>query len=135
MQQLIYASRPFGYSTAMLASILAESRTRNALADITGALICRPDIFLQLLEGPVGKVEALFGRIEKDDRHVEIRVLVRSKTEERLFPNWAMKHDPAQSWMWTPQEIERGVLDRATPREVRAVFVRSALQDSSSDTL
>lgn len=128
MQQLIYASRPFGYSTASLAAILAESRLRNAQADVTGALICRPDIFLQLLEGPVGQVETVFGRIEKDDRHVEVRVLVRGKVEERLFPNWAMKHDPAQSWLWTPEEIERGALDTATARDIRAVFVRSSLE-------
>lgn len=131
MQQLIYASRPFGYDTASLAAILAESRIRNVQHDITGALICRSDIFLQLLEGPVGKVETLFEKIAKDDRHVEVRVLVRSKTEERLFPEWAMKHDPAQSWLWTPQEIARGDLEKASAREVRAVFVRSALGSPS----
>ncbi|MGA9409870.1 MAG: BLUF domain-containing protein [Roseobacter sp.] len=128
MQQLIYASRPFGYDTATLAGILSISRVRNAQNDITGALICRSDIYLQLLEGPVGKVEKTYERILTDDRHVEMRVLVRSQVEDRLFPEWAMRHDPAHSWMWTAKEVANGALDRASARDVRAVFLRLANQ-------
>lgn len=126
MQQLIYASRPFGYDTSILANILAVARVKNAQNDITGALICRPDVYLQLLEGPVGKVERTFERICTDDRHVDMTILVRSRVEDRLFPHWAMKHDPAQSWMWSPADIHNGMMLRASAREVRAVFVRSA---------
>lgn len=126
MQQLIYASQPFGYDVSYLAGILSVSRTRNAQSDITGALICRPDIYLQLLEGPVGKVETLFDKIEQDDRHVEVRVLVRAPIADRLFPQWAMLHDPARSWLWSPEEIADGALDRASVRDVRAVFLRLA---------
>lgn len=126
MQQLIYASRPFGYDASDLASILAASQVRNAQSDITGALICRPDIYLQLLEGPIGQVENTFDRIQRDDRHVEVRVLVRSQITDRLFPQWAMRHDPAKSWLWSPREVAQGVLDRVSAREVRAVFLRLA---------
>jgi hypothetical protein len=125
MKQLIYASRPFGYDPSILAGILATARAKNAQNDITGALICRPDIYLQLLEGPPAKVDTLFENICKDDRHVEVTVLVQGKVDDRLFPDWAMKHDPADTWLWTPEEIKRGALKHATAREVRAVFVRS----------
>lgn len=128
MQQLIYASRPFGYDTATLAGILSTARVRNAQNDITGALICRSDIYLQLLEGPTGKVEDTYERILTDDRHVEMRVLVRSQVEDRLFPEWAMRHDPAHSWMWSAKEKADGALDRASVRDVRAVFLRLANQ-------
>lgn len=130
MQQLIYASRPFGYDTAALAGILSASRVRNAQNDITGALICRSDIYLQLLEGPVGKVENTFERILTDDRHVEVQVLVRSQIDDRLFPEWAMRHDPAHSWMWTAEEVAKGALQQASARDVRAVFLRLANQPS-----
>ena len=130
MQQLIYASRPFGYDTAALAGILSASRVRNAQNDITGALICRSDIYLQLLEGPVGKVENTFERILTDDRHVEVQVLVRSQIDDRLFPEWAMRHDPAHSWMWTAEEVANGALQQASARDVRAVFLRLAHQPS-----
>lgn len=125
-QQLIYMSRPFGYDASDLRNILAISRVRNSRDDITGALICRSDIYLQLLEGPPGKVEAAFQRICKDDRHVEVHVLVRAGTEDRLFGEWAMKHDPAPSWLWAPEEVHAGVPQRASVRDVRAVFLRSA---------
>lgn len=125
MQQLMYASRPFGYSVQALAGILSVSRVRNSQNDITGALICRQDIYLQLLEGPTGLVETTFERILRDDRHTEIKLLVRSKIEDRLFPQWAMKHDPAESWLWTPDQIADGALAAANAREVRSVFLRS----------
>jgi hypothetical protein len=126
MQQVIYASRPFGYDASVLAGILSVARTRNAQNDITGALICRSDLYLQLLEGPVGKIEDTLARIEEDDRHVEMRVLVRSTIQDRLFPEWAMRHDPVQSWMWTADQIAAGALDRVSAREVRSVFLRLA---------
>lgn len=132
MQQLIYASRPFGYDAATLAGILSTSRVRNPLADITGALICRHDIYLQLLEGPADRVEKLFNKICLDDRHMEVSVLVRSKVTDRLFPAWAMKHDPADTWLWTAEEIENGALKAASARDVRAVFLRSAESSSPS---
>lgn len=131
MQQIIYASRPFGYDASTLASILAASRIRNAQNNITGALICRPDIYIQLLEGPTGKVETLFERIQNDDRHVDVQLLVRSKIEDRLFPDWAMKHDPAATWLWTAEEVRNGAVHNATAREVRSIFVRSANAEAS----
>jgi hypothetical protein len=126
MQQLIYVSRPFGYDAAMLMNILSASRLRNQRDDITGALICRSDLFLQLLEGPVGKVEATFQRISRDDRHIEINVLVRSDISDRLFDGWAMKHDPAPSWLWSRDEVHAGVHLTASAQDVRAIFLRSA---------
>lgn len=127
-QQLIYASRPFGYSEQILSSILVTARQHNPLRDITGALICRSDIYLQLLEGPVGAVEDLYEQICRDDRHVEIQLLVRARIEEPLFPDWAMRHDPMPSWLWTAQELREGALERATARQVREVFVRVATE-------
>ncbi|WP_257883917.1 BLUF domain-containing protein [Roseobacter insulae] len=131
MLQLIYASRPFGYDLNMLVNILATSRARNARSNITGALICRSDIFLQLLEGPRAQVEATFERIRADDRHVEVTPLVTEPVQDRLFPSWSMKHDPAVSWMWSPLEIHLGALASASVMDIRAIFVRSAQAEDS----
>lgn len=126
MQQLVYMSQPFGYSEATLAGILTVARSKNAQHDITGALICRSDIYLQLLEGPVGKIETLFENIRTDDRHLDIHVLIRARVEDRLFPEWAMKHDPAQTWLFDSEEVRQGALQRASAREVREIFLRAA---------
>ena len=124
--QLIYASRPFGFDTAMLNGILTNSRANNARDDITGALICRADIYLQLLEGPEDKVEATYRRIARDDRHLDARRLLSTAIEQRLFPKWAMRDDPARSWMWTQSEVDAGAPDHATPDELLAIFSRLA---------
>lgn len=120
--QLVYVSRPFGYDTATLNGILLDARRLNTRDDITGALICRQDIFLQLLEGPETTVLATFERIRADDRHVEVRQVINTPVKERLFGDWAMLHDPEKSWIWTQQDIRDGILDRLTPADFQAVF-------------
>ena len=95
--QLIYASRPFGYDDLTLISILMQARENNARNGITGALICREDVFLQILEGPRDLVTSTFSRILRDERHVDVVNLLSSEIDRRLFPKWSMRHDPAQS--------------------------------------
>jgi Sensors of blue-light using FAD len=52
LMQLYYASTPFGFNNPTLINILSASRRNNARNDISGSLICRADLYLQLLEGP-----------------------------------------------------------------------------------
>jgi hypothetical protein len=126
--QLIYASRPFGFDDARLNSILVSARHFNARDGITGALICRADLYLQLLEGPQGAVEATFARIKRDDRHLEVRRLFRASARERLFPGWAMRDDPARSWMWSRAQVEDGAVEKASADDLFGVFQRLALE-------
>lgn len=126
--QVVYASRPFGYDTGMLNGILADARRCNARDGITGSLVCRDDLYLQLLEGPADLVTAAFERIAKDDRHLEVRRLLAGPAATRIFPDWAMRHDPARSWMWTPDQVADGVPERAGRAEVLGVFQRIAAE-------
>ncbi|MBB5049493.1 hypothetical protein HNR60_004271 [Rhodopseudomonas rhenobacensis] len=126
MIQLIYASRPFGFDEAMLNGILMDARRCNARDDITGALICRADLYLQLLEGPQAAVDATFARISDDHRHLDLRLLSRREVTKRLFPDWTMRDDPARSWMWSQQEVTAGAVERATAAEAVAIFERLA---------
>ena len=122
--QLVYASRPFGFEWGLLNQILSVSRAYNARDQVSGALICRADLYLQMLEGPKVAVEAAFARIARDGRHVEINQLLCGPIAQRLFPGWAMRDDPARSWMWTQKEVAGGAIGRATPAEVLDVFAR-----------
>ncbi|MGQ0564687.1 MAG: BLUF domain-containing protein [Gemmobacter sp.] len=126
--QLTYISRPFGYDGSVLQGILMDARRCNARDGITGALICRDDLFLQMLEGPEAKVRATFGRIVQDDRHVEVRRLTHRAIPEdgRLFAAWAMRDDPARSWVWSRDEVHAGVPEKATEDEVVGIFRRLA---------
>ena len=124
--QLVYASKPFGFDAPTLNGILSDARRLNPENDVTGALICRADLYLQLLEGPKEAVEATYERITHDDRHVEVQCLVNKPIDNRLFANWAMRDDPARSWMWTQQEVDNGAISRASEDEVVGVFERLA---------
>jgi hypothetical protein len=124
--QLTYASRPFGYDSGTLTAILFDARRCNARDGVTGALICRNDLFLQLLEGPEAAVLATYARICADDRHVEVRQLTRRMIDEseRMFAGWAMRDDPADTWVWTREEVDAGVPERAAEAEVLDIFRR-----------
>lgn len=120
----IYTSRPFGFDSAILSGILMDARRANDRDSVTGALICRADIYLQWLEGPEAQVRNALERIARDDRHLEVNVHVAERTFERAFGEWAMLHDPAATWIWSQSEIADGAVDRATPEEVTGFFLR-----------
>ncbi|WP_033920069.1 BLUF domain-containing protein [Sphingomonas sp. 37zxx] len=124
MKQLIYRSQPFGYDHAMLAGILSAARRNNPRDDITGALICRHDLYLQLIEGPAAAIDALYARITVDDRHGDVRLLLSDEVSERMFPAWAMLDDEAPSLFWSPAEVVDGALEAASPAMLRAAFGR-----------
>ncbi len=124
MKQLIYVSQPFGFDDGMLNGILSDARRENVRASITGALICRADLYLQLIEGLAEAADATFARIAKDDRHDGVTLLSEAEVEDRLFGDWAMKDDPARSWMWSREAVAAGAATRATRSELLAIFER-----------
>jgi hypothetical protein len=124
LMRLIYASHPFGFDDLTLANILSTAQRYNPEKDITGTLVCREDLYLQLLEGDREEVQALYEKIKRDDRHADATILVQEVAAQRLFPAWAMRHDPAKSWMWTREQVSAGAVEDATRDEVLAIFVR-----------
>ena len=120
--QLIYASQPFGYDSTTLRTILNDARRCNTRDDISGALICRHDIYVQLLEGTEDAVNAAYMRISRDDRHVGVKKLVSRPITERLFGEWAMLHDPAISLIWNQQQIKDGILEQIPQTKIVEMF-------------
>jgi hypothetical protein len=124
LMQLYYASTPFGFNNPILNQILSVARRNNARDQITGALICRADLFLQLLEGPRLAVTAAFHRILADDRHLDVTLIGCGDIKTRQFPAWHMRDDPARSWMWTQDQVAKGAIEAASSEDVRAVFTQ-----------
>lgn len=122
--QIIYSSQPFGYDEATLSGILMDARRCNARDGVTGALICRRDLFLQLLEGPEPAVRAAFARIERDDRHLDVVLHAALPVEGRLFGAWAMLHDPAASWL--PPGTAEGGRDSLRTADLSGIFTALA---------
>ena len=127
--QLIYYSQPFGFDEAMLNGILLQARRNNARDGLTGALVVRRDLYLQLLEGPEKAVLATFERIKRDNRHLAVKILSCETANARLFPDWTMRDDPAQSWLWSEDAVGDGALDRAGIDALRGVFARVAASE------
>ena len=72
-------------------SILREANEHNSANDITGQLIYRNGIFVQLLEGRKEDVELILGRILLDHkRHENLKVLLKQPMKLRSFPEWSM---------------------------------------------
>jgi hypothetical protein len=124
MIQLVYSSRPFGFDNAMLAGILLGARRNNRRDGITGALICRADLYLQMLEGDRVEVEAAYGRIIRDDRHCDVVQRVSHAIDHRMFGAWAMHDDPASDGIWSTREVDGGALDKAVQSDFVAAFAK-----------
>lgn len=124
MKHLIYSSRPFGFDQNTLNGILVTSIDNNKKGHITGALICRADLYLQYLEGPTETIDETFDKIKQDDRHVEVKILKEGMHSKRLFPRWSMRDDPVRSWMWSREEVDKGALDKIDAEEAYSIFIR-----------
>lgn len=73
-----------------LSEMLTRFRPKNEVREITGLLLYSGGNIIQTLEGPGETVEATYADICADDRHTDLRVLVREEVPERSFTDWAM---------------------------------------------
>lgn len=89
--RLLYASRTSkDIDGAVLDSILAQSRSHNPGAGLTGILCYSGKIFMQVLEGNRKEVSILYNRIAADARHSDVEILLFEDITERRFSNWTM---------------------------------------------
>lgn len=94
MFQLVYVSTAsWSMSSGDLNAILDISRVSNRRLGVTGLLLHIDSGFLQVLEGPKDAVTMIFSKIERDTRHIGVRVLVQQEVNERLFDGWSMGFD------------------------------------------
>lgn len=96
--QLIYTSYATDALTKPVLNEIAEvSRTHNCKVGITGVMLYHDGSILQVLEGEKKAVETLFAKIENDDRHIQIMVLMKRASESREFQGWRMGFKHAAS--------------------------------------
>ena len=124
IKQVIYVSKPVGFDEEILNSILTLSRFNNEKNQITGALICRSDLYLQYLEGPAHKIDSVYSKIKIDDRHEDVRLLEDGRSRRRLFSNWAMRGEPVKDWIWTEEEVSNGALERLSGDDAMDIFIK-----------
>ena len=78
-------------------AILEQSRRNNAQFGITGVLLYVRGSIIQVLEGEKEPLEALYKRIEQDQRHKNISRVLNRPITERLFSQWSMGYETLTS--------------------------------------
>ena len=135
VKQIIYISKPTDFSNGILKDILRSAMTNNAPLKVTGCLICRSDFYLQFLEGPKESIDALYEKILVDKRHTDIKRLRGKNVNGRVFGAWAMKYDFNKNWMWSPDQVKKGVLHKLKADEALAIFEKLAIKDAEKKKL
>ncbi|MDN3640660.1 BLUF domain-containing protein [Simiduia curdlanivorans] len=101
MIRLVYASRSREREPNRLAmemgKILRSSRANNGRVGVGGVLYFGNGYFFQCLEGDAQQVDGTFQRISADDRHSEVKILLRQVASGRQFERWSMKFVPSES--------------------------------------
>jgi hypothetical protein len=91
MIQISYLSRASSpFSSEQLLALLQQCHANNTARGITGMLFYGNGTFLQVIEGAETAVDELVGRIARDSRHDDIRILSRKPIERREHPDWTM---------------------------------------------
>ncbi len=91
MERIIYMSKSrTPPDSALVADILGASRRNNGRDELTGLLFVGGDHFLQVIEGPSDLLDAAYRRIGADPRHHDLKLLSRTRVDERAFGDWDM---------------------------------------------
>ena len=76
-----------------LITTLEQSRQNNVVDGITSATLYVRGNIIQVLEGRKEAVEALYERIQQDDRHTNITKVLSRPIQERLFEGCALGYE------------------------------------------
>jgi hypothetical protein len=92
MNQIFYVSSSRkGIALKEVEEMVEKASKFNSDNGITGIMLFKSGIFLQLLEGEASKINVLFeSKIKKDDRHSNIIEMFNIPTEQRMFEKWSM---------------------------------------------
>ena len=84
------------FSDHDLDQLLTNCRRNNAAASVTGALLYHNGYFMQLIEGQLDAINAIYDRIQADPRHEVLSVLFEDEISARFFPDWTMGYRAAE---------------------------------------
>lgn len=83
-----YAVEPF--SPEQLEDLLKKCVKKNTALGITGMLLYVDGKFIQVLEGKEEVIKSVYEKIQKDQRHRKVKVIIDGIISKRNFPDWAM---------------------------------------------
>lgn len=84
-----------------VARILNVSRRNNRRDGLVGMLHYGDGHFFQCLEGEQAKIAALYRRLQRDERHQDLKLLIQEPVRKLSFPDWSMKYVPLDAHVQT----------------------------------
>lgn len=122
INQLVYISQSTRkMSSEELSEIQRVAKNNNQNIDVTGSLFYNGGWFLQVLEGPLDTLNALYKKIEKDPRHKNSRILYNEPAKFRTFTRWSMNMTNLEDRQTDKYEQLVDVIDAAkTDRKIGA---------------
>ena len=89
IRRLAYVSRPRpNLALTEIPRIVAKCRTCNVVEGLTGVLLFTGVDFAQLIEGEPESVSSVWSRIQADERHRDLMVILDERAPDRWFPDW-----------------------------------------------
>jgi len=73
-----------------LNELMVFSTAANVENGITGCLMYHNRTFIQVLEGDIEQVKALYAKIQNDNRHSKVETVWEGEIGERGFSGWSM---------------------------------------------
>lgn len=137
MLQIGYFSTASGpQDEKIVHDILLSARRANRRDSITGLLVAGGGRYLQVIEGPREPVEALYGRIVKDNRHLAVTQFLRRDVADRSFGDWSMAYrrhrvGQADSFSNILAGLTSEVADTGLKQKIH-FFARTMMSDQSS---
>ena len=110
LHQIIYLSKLIEHDEKLIKNVIEKALWHNPRYGITGMMLYADGDILQVLEGPKNEVTALFEKIQRDPRHIDVFVVIDEVLAVRHFPEWSMGY----------KKIE--ILDKADFLHYKQVF-------------
>ncbi|GHC82993.1 BLUF domain-containing protein [Novosphingobium pokkalii] len=113
------------WTAAMMDTLVAHAKGRNASIGLTGALLFTGTHFLQALEGPPTALALMRAAIGEDRRHTALVTLDEGSIPERRFAGWSLAY--AGGSIYLANKV-RGAMDGGAPALMHLLetFVGSA---------
>lgn len=91
MFQLIYVSQATSsIQLDEIENILEASRANNQVEQVTGMLMYKDRLFIQILEGQKDDVFSVYNRVKDDSRHQGVQIIEELEVPKRQFDQWIM---------------------------------------------
>ncbi len=131
LTRLVYYSQRNPSEKLDVKELIEVCHRNNTRANLTGLLHYNGDHFLQVIEGGRAEVSAIYHRIARDIRHVNIILISCQDVRERMFPNWSMGLHEGMDGRARQIFLRYFATDDVNPETVNVDSLLDVLQDLS----